>query len=105
MSIEHDLKTIELDKAASAFFAAYVEAKNKVKEWQEKADLAGEQIKAALGDHEVGLIDGVPAVKWTTVESKAIDIKRCRELLPEQVLALVEVTRQSKRFTIVTDGE
>lgn len=105
MGIEHDFKTVELDKAASAFFAAYVEAKARIKEWQEKADLAAEQIKSALGDHEVGLIDGVPAVKWTTVESKAIDIKRCRELLPEQVLALVEVTRQSKRFSIVADGE
>lgn len=105
MGVEHDLKTIELDKAASAFFAAYVEAKARIKEWQEKADLACEQIKSAMGDHEVGLIDGQPAVKWTTVESKAIDIKRCRELLPEQVLALVEVTRQSKRFTIVNDNE
>lgn len=105
MGTEQNLQTIELDKAASAFLAAYIEAKTKIKEWQEKADLAAEQIKAAMGDHEVGLIDGAPAVKWTTVESKAIDIKKCREVLPPQVLNLVEVVRQSKRFTIIGEGE
>lgn len=103
MGTEVNLQTIALDPQASAWLAAYVEAKRKVKEWQEKADLAAEQIKSQMGDHEVGLIDGRPAVRWTTVESKAIDIKKCREVLPEQVLALVEVVRTSKRFTLVDE--
>lgn len=105
MGTEQSLQTIELDKAASAFLAAYIEAKQKIREWQEKADLAAEQIKAAMGDHEIGLIDGAPAVKWITVESRAIDIKKCKEILPPQVLDLVEITRQSKRFTIIGEKE
>lgn len=105
MGTELDLQTIELDVAASAFLAAYIEAKNKIKEWQEKADLAAEQIKSAMGDHEVGLIDGAPAVKWVTVESRALDIKKCREILPPQVLDLVEVVRKSKRFTLIGDAD
>ena len=103
MGTELDNQTVALDMAASAFVAAYIEAKQKIKEWTEKADLAAEQIKAALGDHEVGLIDGKPAVRWSTVESKAIDIKKCREILPPQVLDLVEIVRTSKRFTIVEE--
>lgn len=101
MGTEVNLQTIDLDPQATAWLAAYTEAKRKIKEWQEKADLAAEQIKSAMGNHEIGLIDGSPAVRWTTVESKAIDVKKCRELLPEQVLQLVEVTRTSKRFTLV----
>ena len=103
MGTEINTQTIDLDMAASAFVAAYIEAKAKIKEWTEKADLAAEQIKAALGDHEVGLVDGKPAVRWSTVETKAINIKKCREILPPQVLDLVEVVRTSKRFTIVEE--
>lgn len=104
MGTELDNQTVALDMAAAAFVAAYVEAKAKIKEWTEKADLAAEQIKAALGDHEIGLIDNKPAVRWTTVESKTIDIKKCREILPPQVLDLVEVVRTSKRFTLVDEN-
>ena len=103
MGTEVNLQTIDLDPQATAWLAAYTEAKRKIKEWQEKADLAAEQIKSAMGNHEIGLIDGSPAVRWTTVESKAIDVKKCRELLPEQVLQLVEITRISKRFTLVDE--
>jgi predicted phage-related endonuclease len=105
MSTEINLQTIELDPAASAFLAAYVEAKVKIKEWQERADMAAEQIKAAMGNHEVALVDGSPAVRWTTVESRAIDVKKCREILPPQVLDLVEIVRTSKRFVLVGEGE
>lgn len=103
MGTEINMETIDLDGQASAWLAAYVEAKNKIKEWQERADLAAEQIKAAMGNHELGLIDGKPAVRWTTVESRALDVKKCREILPPQVLELVEVVRTSKRFTLVDE--
>lgn len=104
MSTEINLEMIDLDPAASAFLAAYIEAKHKIKEWQEKADVACEQVKSALGDHEVGLVNGREAVRWTTVESRRIDTAKVRELLPAQVLDLVEVTSTTRRFSIV-DGE
>ena len=94
---------VDLDPAASAFLSAYIEAKAKIKEWQEKADIAQEQVKSALGDAEVGLVNGKEAVRWTTVESSRIDTKKIRELLPEDLVAKLETTLVTRRFTIVED--
>lgn len=103
MSTEVNMTTVDLDPAASAWLAAYIEAKAKIKEWTERADLAAENIKSALGDHEIGLVDGKPAIRWQKVESRAIDVKKCREILPPQVLDLVEIIRVTKRFTVVDE--
>jgi hypothetical protein len=89
-------KSVDLDPAASAFLAAYIEAKIKIKEWQEKADIAAEQVKAALGDCEIGLVNGREAIKWTFVESRSLDITKARNLLPAE---LVEQLETGKSFT------
>jgi hypothetical protein len=103
MSTEINLEMVDLDEVASAMLAAYIDAKQKVKEWSEKADNYAEQVKAALGDHSVGLVNGREAVRWTTVESRRIDTKKAREILPPQVVDLLEVVSTSKRFTIVEE--
>ena len=94
---------VDLDPAASAFLTAYVEAKAKIKEWEEKADIARQQVEAAMGDAEVGLINGRETVRWTTVESNRIDTKKIRELLPPHLIEKLETTTISRRFTIVED--
>ena len=103
MSVEINLEMVDLDQVASAMLAAYIEAKSKSKEWAEKADAYAEQVKAALGDHSVGLVNGREAVRWTSVESRRIDTKKAREILPPQVVDLLEVVTTSKRFTIVEE--
>ena len=103
MSTQINAQMVDLDPAASAFLSAYIEAKAKIKEWQEKADIAQEQVKSALGDAEVGLVNGREAVRWTTVESSRIDTKKIRELLPEDLVAKLETTLVTRRFTIVED--
>ena len=105
MSTEINLEMIDLDPAASAFLAAYIEAKVKIKEWQEKADVAAEQVKFAMGDAEIGLVNGKESVRWTTVESRRIDIKKLRELLPEEAVEQLEIATISRRFSIVSDDE
>jgi predicted phage-related endonuclease len=103
MSTQINLQMVDLDPAASAFLTAYVEAKAKIKEWEEKADIARQQVEAAMGDAEVGLINGREAVRWTTVESNRIDTKKIRELLPADLVEKLETTTISRRFTIVED--
>ena len=103
MSTEINLEMIDLDPAASAFLAAYIEAKVKIKEWQEKADIAAEQVKAAMGEHEIGLVNGREAVRWTTVEATRIDSTKVRNLLDSETLAKVETTSVSRRFSIVDE--
>ena len=94
---------VDLDPVASAMLAAYIEAKAKAKEWTEKADIYAEQVKAAMGDHEIGLVNGREAVRWTTVETHRIDTKKIRELLPAEMVEKLETVSLSRRFTIVDE--
>jgi predicted phage-related endonuclease len=103
MSTQINLQMVDLDSTASAFLTAYIEAKAKVKEWEERADIARAQVEAAMGDCEVGLVNGREAVRWTTVESNRIDTKKIRELLPPEMVAAIEVTSVSRRFSIVSE--
>lgn len=98
-------KSVDLDPAASAFLAAYIEAKAKIKEWQEKADVAAEQVKAAMGENEIGRVNGREAVRWTTVEARALDVKKCRELLPVELIEKLETIRTTRRFSLVEESQ
>jgi predicted phage-related endonuclease len=103
MSTQINTQMVDLDPAASAFLTAYIEAKAKVKEWAEKADIAAEQVKAAMGECEIGLVNGREAVRWTTVETHRIDTKRIREMLPAEMVAKLETTTYARRFSIVDE--
>ena len=101
MSTQINQAMIDLDPTAAAFLTAYIEAKAKVKEWTEKADIARQQVESAMGDCEVGLVNGRETVRWTTVESRRIDTKKIRELLSEEQVAGIEAVTITRRFTIV----
>jgi len=103
MSTQINQAMVDLDPTAAAFLVAYIEAKNKAKEWNEKADIARQQVEFAMGDCEVGLVNGKESVRWTTVESRRIDTKKIRELLSEEQVAGLEAVTISRRFTIVED--
>ena len=103
MSTQINAQMVDLDPTASAFLTAFIEARAKIKEWQEKADIAQEQVKAALGDSEIGLVNGREAVRWTSVETHRIDTKLIRELLPPEMVEKLETVTVSRRFTIVDE--
>ena len=105
MSTQINQQMVDLDPAASAFLTAYIEAKAKIKEWKEKADIAAEQVKAAMGDAEIGLVNGKESVRWTTVESTRIDANKVRNLLQGEQLAAVESTTITRRFSIVGEED
>jgi len=44
-------------------------------------------------------------VRYALIESERIDTKKLREVLPPQVLDLVTVKSQSRRFTVLTGEE
>jgi len=103
MSTQINQQMIELHEAGNAWLLAYKEAKLKIKEWTEKADIAQEQIKNMLGDAEIGLINGRESVRWITVESRRLDVKKAREILPPQVIDIIEVLSSSRRFTVIEE--
>ena len=79
----------------------YRSALAKIKEWEEVADVARSHIEAALGDAEVGYYKGQQVVRYTTVTSTRFDVKRAKELVPPQVLDVLQVQSNSRRFTLV----
>lgn len=101
MTIQVDNKSVILDENTAQWLKQYRDALAKVKEWQEVADIARSHLEVALGENEVALYQGQEVVRWSSVTSKRFDVKKARETLPENVIALFEVEQISRRFTLV----
>lgn len=101
MSMEIEKGVVIFDDGTAQWLKQYKEALIKAKEWQEIADIARSHLESALGDSETALYQGREVVKWTNVESKRFDVKRAREILPPQVIEMLEIASHSRRFTLV----
>lgn len=101
MSTEIEKGVIDFDESIAMWLEQYRSALAKIKEWEEVADVARSHIESALGDAEVGLYKGQQVVRFTTVTSTRFDVKRAKELLPPQVLDVLQVQTNSRRFTLV----
>jgi predicted phage-related endonuclease len=77
----------------------------RIKEWEEVADVARSHIEASLGDNEIGLYKGQEVVRFTTVTSMRFDIKRAKEILPPQVLDVLQVQSNHRRFTLISQEQ
>lgn len=76
-----------------------------IKVLEEKVAVAREKIQEALGDNEIGLIDGAPVVRWTKVTSTRLDMKKAKEVLDPKILAFLSSESTSRRFTLVDADE
>ena len=101
MSVEIEKGVVDFDNNAAAWLENYKNALAKIKEWQEVADVARAHIEQSLGDAEVGMYQNRPVVRWSFIETRRFDVKRAKEILPEQVLDTLEVISNSRRFSIV----
>ena len=105
MSLEINPTEIDFDLSIARWVDEYKRLKLEAAQIAEQIDIARSHIEAALGDHEIGTVSGQPVVRWATVESERIDVKKLREVLPPQVLELVTKKSVAKRFTILTGNE
>jgi predicted phage-related endonuclease len=105
MSLEINPTEIDFDPEIARWVEEYKRLKVEASQVAEQIDIARSRIEAALGDHEIGTVAGQPVVRWATVESERIDVKKLREVLPPQVLELVTKKSVAKRFTILTGNE
>lgn len=103
MSMEIERGVIAFDQDVANWVLQYRNAVEKSKEWQEIADVARSHIEAALGEAEVGLWQGRPVVRYSTVETRRFDAKRAQELLPAELVEKLQVTSTHRRFSIVTE--
>ena len=101
MSVEIETGIVDFDSNTAAWLENYKNALAKIKEWQEVADVARAHIEQSLGDAEVGMYQNRPVVRWSFIETRRFDVKRAKEILPEQVLDTLEVISNSRRFSIV----
>jgi predicted phage-related endonuclease len=101
MSMQIEKGVVVLDDNTAQWLKQYRDAQAKVKEWQEVADIARSHLENALGDNEEALYNGQPVVRWTQIESRRFDTKRAREILPPQVIQMLEVVQTSRRFSLV----
>lgn len=105
MSTEIEKGVIDFDESIAMWLEQYRSALAKIKEWEEVADVARSHIEAALGDAEVGLYKGQQVVRYSTITSTRFDVKRAKELLPPQVLDVLQVQTNSRRFTLVNQDQ
>lgn len=105
MSTEIEKGVIDFDESIAMWLEQYRSALAKIKEWEEVADVARSHIESALGDAEVGLYKGQQVVRFTTVTSTRFDVKRAKELLPPQVLDVLQIQTNSRRFTLVNQDQ
>ena len=105
MSTEIEKGVIDFDESIAMWLEQYRSALSKIKEWEEVADVARSHIESALGDAEVGLYKGQQVVRFTTVTSTRFDVKRAKEILPPQVLDVLQVQTNSRRFTLVNQDQ
>lgn len=103
MSMEIEKGVIAFDQDIANWVLQYRNAIEKSKEWQEIADVARSHIENALGDAEVGIWQGRPVVRYTTVETRRFDAKKAQELLPAELVEKLQVTSSHRRFSIVTE--
>lgn len=73
-----------------------------IRQLEEAKKQARSHIEAALGDAEVGLVDGQPAVRWTFVHSTRVDLRKLRDQAPDLVEQCT-VPTVTRRFTLAGD--
>jgi predicted phage-related endonuclease len=102
MSMELEKGVVDFDENIAMWLEQYRHALAKIKEWEEVADVARSHIEASLGDNEIGLYRGREVVRFTSVTSMRFDTKRAKEILPPQVLDVLQVQSTHRRFTLVS---
>ena len=78
----------------------YRAAQDTIAKAEEAKAVAREKIEDAMGDDEVGTVDGQPVVRWTFVHSERFDQKKAKAILGDEFDAC-KVTTTSRRFEMV----
>lgn len=103
--MEEQRSSVELPLDVAGWLELYKKTQADIKALEEKASTAKEKIQEALGDNEIGTLDGSPVVRWTKVTSTRLDMKKAREVLDPKILEFLSSESTSRRFTLVELGE
>ena len=101
MSTQGSPGVVDFDEGIAQWLQQYRHAKEEIARWEEIADIARSHIENAMGEAETALYENKPVVRWTRVESRRFDTKKARDILPQQVIDVLEIVSTSRRFTLV----
>lgn len=91
--------TVELAAEAAGWLTVYRRADAQIRHMEEVKAEARRHLEEALGDAELGTVDGDVAVRWTFIESRRLDQKKLKEQAPELVEQCT-VASTSRRFSL-----
>ena len=103
--MEEQRASVELPLDMAGWIELYKKTQADIKVLEEKVAAAKEKIQEALGENEIGLIDGSPVVRWTKVTSTRLDMKKAKEVLDPKILAFLSSESVSRRFSLVDTDE
>lgn len=83
---------------------AYSLAAAEIEKWKNIQTAARAAIELALGEAEVGTVNGAKAVTWTHSVRSSLDTKRLQEDLPPEVLAPYMRVTEVRTFKPVAAG-
>lgn len=78
-----DAEPVDLPAETELLIRRYQAAKAEQKTVKERVDELGNHLKLLLGEHQVGLIDGQPAVTWKQSSTSSIDADALRAAHPD----------------------
>jgi predicted phage-related endonuclease len=92
---------VELPLDTAAWIELYRKTQSEIKALEEKLEQAKAKIQEAMGDNEVGLLEGRVAVRWTKVTSVRLDVAKAKEILDPKIYGFLSRESTSRRFTLV----
>lgn len=97
---ENEKTRVELPVDMAGWIELYKKTQAQIKELDEKVATAKAKIQEALGENELGLIDGRVVVRWTRVTTVRLDQQKAKEILDPKIYAFLSRESESRRFTL-----
>ena len=93
--------SVDLD-AIRSHVDILIYAKRKEAEIKELLASTRAAIEEAMGDNEIGLIQGYPVVRWTFVKTNRLNQRKLKDDHPDLVAEYTEAS-ESRRFEVLND--
>lgn len=90
---------VDLPAEATNWLALIADCDAKIKDLEEIRKIARGHLERMLGDAEVGLVDGQPAVRWSFVSSRRFDQSKFKAAHPDLAREFM-VEGVGRRFTL-----
>lgn len=97
---DNDKPKVDLPLDVAAWIELYRKTQAEMKALEEKLEQAKAKIQEAMGDNEVGLLEGRVAVRWTKVVTSRLDVAKAREVLDPKIFTFLSRESTSRRFTL-----